>query len=323
MIIFTVGCCVQELAQRTDNALMEMASLDNDVKIARQIIIDITETGTEIYDGLAKEAALKEARQRAIAKQTDKADVERAIEVRSPAVATSSIDLRLFWGRQTGPLTHVATCDTSMLSTSTACSTLWHCAAALRIWCVQEAIEQLGNESEGLESSLEELYSQKNDSLDKVKRKRAEFERMEQRLMQLKNVKAPYQDELDGLESELGGLYSLYLDKSRSLEYVQAELDKHKKCADIYTAPILGVCSARAFNARAQVREASRDRHTTYLPRDPMRDEVVQGGGGADASRGGQAGAATQQARSARAADRARPAARDRRGFGRRAGAVW
>lgn len=60
---------------------MELTSLENDVKVARQVITDITKVGTEIYDGLAKENGLKEARQRAIAKQTDKGDVERAIEV--------------------------------------------------------------------------------------------------------------------------------------------------------------------------------------------------------------------------------------------------
>lgn len=95
---------------------------------------------------------------------------------------------------------------------------------------MQEAIEQLANEGEGLQSSLEELGSQRKETADKLKRRRAELDRMEQRLLQLKNVKAPYQDELDGLEAELGNMYSLYLDKHRSLEYLQAELDKHWRC---------------------------------------------------------------------------------------------
>ena len=60
---------------------MDLVNLDNDVKSARQHIADIAKAGSEIYDGLAKEAALKEARQRAIAKHTDRVDVERAIEV--------------------------------------------------------------------------------------------------------------------------------------------------------------------------------------------------------------------------------------------------
>lgn len=73
--------CPQDLAQKTDAALMELSTLDQEVKSARQMIADATKAGTEIYEGLGKEKHLKEARQRAIAKQTDKADVERAIQV--------------------------------------------------------------------------------------------------------------------------------------------------------------------------------------------------------------------------------------------------
>jgi Clusterin-associated protein-1 len=72
---------VQDLARRTDDALTELSTLDKDVKLARQLIADITKAGMEIYEGLAKEGSLKEARQRAIAKQTDKSDVRQAIQV--------------------------------------------------------------------------------------------------------------------------------------------------------------------------------------------------------------------------------------------------
>lgn len=75
---------LQDLSRQTDAALMELSTLDKDVKNARQTIADITKAGTQIYEGLAKEKQLKEARQRAIAKHTDKADVERAIQVTCP-----------------------------------------------------------------------------------------------------------------------------------------------------------------------------------------------------------------------------------------------
>jgi chromosome segregation ATPase len=91
---------------------------------------------------------------------------------------------------------------------------------------VQEAIDQLVEEEDSLQHSLEELYSENKENAEKLKRKRAEFERMEQRLMQLKNVKAPYQDELDALEAELSAQYGVYLNKFRSLEYLEAELRK-------------------------------------------------------------------------------------------------
>lgn len=73
---------LQDLARSSDNALMELSSLDQDVKLARQLIVDITKAGAEIYEGLGHEAELKEARQHAVAKQADKLDVERAVQAR-------------------------------------------------------------------------------------------------------------------------------------------------------------------------------------------------------------------------------------------------
>ena len=61
--------------------MMDLGALDKEVANTRQLISDITRTGTDIYDALAQEAAAKEARQAAIAKHTDKADVELAIQV--------------------------------------------------------------------------------------------------------------------------------------------------------------------------------------------------------------------------------------------------
>ena len=95
---------------------------------------------------------------------------------------------------------------------------------------LQEAIDQLVEEEDNLQNSLEDLSFQKSDNNEKLMRKRAEFERMEQRLMQLKTVKAPYQDELDTLEAELSGLYTVYVNKHRSLEYLEAELAKIHRC---------------------------------------------------------------------------------------------
>lgn len=52
---------------------------------------------------------------------------------------------------------------------------------------------------------------------------------MDQRLMQMKNVKAPYQDELDGLLQELQVVNNTYVLKFRSLEYLDEELGKIRK----------------------------------------------------------------------------------------------
>lgn len=63
--------------------MMELGALEQEVTSARQLVADITRAGNDIYDCLAQEGALKEARQAAIAKQTDRADVEQAIQVRA------------------------------------------------------------------------------------------------------------------------------------------------------------------------------------------------------------------------------------------------
>lgn len=109
----------------------------------------------------------------------------------------------------------------------------WCCGG---LWCkgcaaLQEAIDQLVESEENLQSGLNDLAGQKHDASEKLRRKRGECERMEQRLLQLKHVRAPYQDELDGLEEELSALYGAYLTKFRSLEYLEAALAKIRGCA--------------------------------------------------------------------------------------------
>jgi Clusterin-associated protein-1 len=88
---------VQELARATDTALAELSSLDRDAKSAQGLLADITNTGAEIYEGLSKEGQLKAARNAAVAKQTDRSDVDRAIQVRSRASKANACVLRSVW----------------------------------------------------------------------------------------------------------------------------------------------------------------------------------------------------------------------------------
>lgn len=93
----------------------------------------------------------------------------------------------------------------------------------------QEAIDQFVEEADELHTKLSELEVEKTENRDKLRRKRAERERMEQRLLQMKNVKAPYQDELDSLQQELQIASNTYVLKFRSLEYLEEELRKIRK----------------------------------------------------------------------------------------------
>lgn len=94
---------------------------------------------------------------------------------------------------------------------------------------VQDAVDQLVEEDEQLQSRIDQLDAQKTENEDKLRRKQAERERMEQRLMQMKNVSAPYQDEVDTIFQELQGVSNVYLSKFRTLEYLEEELGKIRK----------------------------------------------------------------------------------------------
>jgi predicted nuclease with TOPRIM domain len=94
---------------------------------------------------------------------------------------------------------------------------------------VQDAVGQLIEEDEQLQSRIEHLEVQKSENEEKLRRKQAERERMEQRLMQMKNVSAPYQEEVNSIFQELQGVSSVYLAKFRTLEYLEEELGKIRK----------------------------------------------------------------------------------------------
>lgn len=95
---------------------------------------------------------------------------------------------------------------------------------------LQEAVDQLVEEDEQLQARIESLEVQKTENEDKLKRKQAERERMEQRLMQMKSISAPYQDEVDSVFQELQAVNVMYLAKFRTLDYLEEELGKIRKC---------------------------------------------------------------------------------------------
>jgi len=120
----------QEMATETAEAMVALSTLD--VHVTRATVGDITKAGSAIYEGLALEGGLKEARRAAIAAAADRADVDRT---------------------------------------------------------AAEAVAQLADEEERLQAALEELRGANAETGEKLKRKRAEFERMERRLAALKQVR--------------------------------------------------------------------------------------------------------------------------------------
>ena len=61
----------------------------------------------------------------------------------------------------------------------------------------------------------------------KIKKKKNELERHEKRLSSLQNVRPAFMDEYEKLEGELQKQYSVYLERFRNLDYLQAELQTY------------------------------------------------------------------------------------------------
>lgn len=99
------------------------------------------------------------------------------------------------------------------------------------VLAIQDAIDGLIEEHEQLQSRIEHLEVQKSENEDKLRRKQTERERMEQRLMQMKTVSAPHQEEVNAIFQQLQVVSSVYLAKFRTLEYLEEELGKIRKFA--------------------------------------------------------------------------------------------
>lgn len=101
-------------------------------------------------------------------------------------------------------------------------------------------------ETRVLENELEQLVTEAQDSLEllekqcidlendkktfkmKVKKRTAELERTEKRLKMLQNVRPAFMVEFEALEEELAGLYTVYVEKLRNIDYLESELAKYE-----------------------------------------------------------------------------------------------
>lgn len=72
---------LQEISRGTESAFEELGHMDKTVKCVREAVVDINRAGQEIHAHLAWEPELSTTRQQILAQQTDKADIERAVQV--------------------------------------------------------------------------------------------------------------------------------------------------------------------------------------------------------------------------------------------------
>ena len=66
----------------------------------------------------------------------------------------------------------------------------------------------------------------------KIKKRQEELERMEKRLRSLDNVRPQFLEEQDKLEKELQRQYDIYMEKYRTLDYLENELEQYHKAEE-------------------------------------------------------------------------------------------
>ena len=92
---------------------------------------------------------------------------------------------------------------------------------------VEALVERCKEDIESAKKACDE-YAADERALDaKIKKKKNELERHEKRLSSLQNVRPAFMDEYEKLEGELQKQYSVYLERFRNLDYLQAELQTY------------------------------------------------------------------------------------------------
>lgn len=82
---------VQDISRGTESALEELGHMDKTVKCVGEAVLDINRAGQEIHAHLAWEPELGAARQQILGQHTDKADIERAVQVFRPLLRASAV----------------------------------------------------------------------------------------------------------------------------------------------------------------------------------------------------------------------------------------
>ena len=88
-----------------------------------------------------------------------------------------------------------------------------------------EAIDMISE----LQKSINDLKKDEDSLKDKKKRKETELERAKKRLSRVSNFRPAFMDEYEQKETDLQELYRKYVEKYRNIEYLEHELEKHRK----------------------------------------------------------------------------------------------
>jgi len=98
---------------------------------------------------------------------------------------------------------------------------------------IKEHIEKRDSEAidmiKDLKKSIDDLKKDEASLRDKKKGKETELERAKKRLSRVSNFRPAFMDEYEQKEQDLQELYKQYVEKYRNIEYLENELEKHRK----------------------------------------------------------------------------------------------
>jgi clusterin-associated protein 1 len=90
---------------------------------------------------------------------------------------------------------------------------------------VKLSIKQSEDNLVNMEKQIKDLKGDEETLVQRIQKKNADLERNEKRLKSLKTVRPAFMDEYERLEVELGGLYEIYLERFRNLDFLEHELE--------------------------------------------------------------------------------------------------
>ena len=78
-----------------------------------------------------------------------------------------------------------------------------------------------------MQESVSSLKADESELLNKLARRKQEYDREMKRLKGIENVKPEYQEDYERLESELERFYHVYVEKFTNIDYLEHELDMY------------------------------------------------------------------------------------------------
>ena len=91
---------------------------------------------------------------------------------------------------------------------------------------IRDAIARSREDAVGMEREAADLVEDERGLSGKIKKKRAELERAQRRLMSLKSVRPAFADEYERMERELSGEYDKYVTRYRNLDFLHRTLEE-------------------------------------------------------------------------------------------------